>query len=308
MSRTLVTGGAGFIGSHLVARLVETGNRVTVVDNLSTGKVQNVHPKAKLAKMDIRSPRLQRLFKRVRPITVFHFAAHLNLHASLQDPVVDAQENIFGSLNVLESSRQSGVRTFLFASTGGALYGDGVRIPTPESVVPLPLSPYGIAKYTVEQYVNFYGREFHIRTVSLRLANVYGPRQNQTGQGGVVAIFFKNLLRGQPLLINGNGRQTRDFIYVDDVVNATMMMIKTKISVVWNIGTGIETSVNSLARRMMHVSDRKSTIIYRPSIRGEVQRSALSSKALYRKLKWRPTVELGEGLRETLRRIQTDLQ
>lgn len=303
----VVTGGAGFIGSHIVDRLVALGHRVTVVDNLSCGKRSNVNPKATLVPWDIRNPNLKRVFLRVKPTVVFHLAAQKNVSASIEDPQFDAEVNVMGSLNVIEQSRRIGVRKFVFSSTGGALYGDGVKLPTPEMVAPRPISPYGIAKFAIGQYLAFYTAQFGMKTVSLQYANVYGPRQDPKGEAGVVAIFGSRLLKGLSLRVNGTGTQTRDYIYVDDVVRANIAAMRQDVSGEINIGTGIETSVNVLAKVIMRQAGIHTKVIHREAVAGEVRRSALSWQKAKQELRWSPKVPLATGIRRTLDWMRTEV-
>lgn len=300
MARVLVTGGAGFIGSHLVDALVGQKHQVLVIDNLSTGKRSNVPRSVSFSRSDIRSPRLKASFQKFRPQFVFHLAAQKNVRMSVEDPLFDAEVNINGSLNVIELSRRYGVKKFIFSSTGGALYGDGVQLPTPETVPPRPESPYGIAKFTVEQYLKFYQQVYGLASVSLRYANVYGPRQDPKGEAGVVAIFAQRILRGQPLEINGHGRQTRDYVFVGDVVRANMMAMRnTRVVGEINIGTGKQISVNDLAKSMIKIAGVKVMLVHRLAIAGEVMKSALLWQAAKKQFKWQPEVAMEKGLRMT---------
>lgn len=300
MARILVTGGAGFIGSHIVDALVGFRHRVTVVDDLSSGRREHVPEGVELVREDIRSPRMKDVFRDFQPEYVFHLAAQKNVRTSVENPLLDADVNIAGSLNVIEQSRRFTVKKFIFSSTGGAIYGDGVRLPTPETALPQPESPYGIAKYTIEQYLRFYRHYLKLNSIALRYANVYGPRQDPKGEAGVIAIFAERLLAGSPLQINGHGRQTRDYVYVADVVRANILAMKNmKTTGELNIGTGRPTSVNSLATNFMKISGQRVSMSHRRALTGEVMKSALSAKLAKKLLRWTPEVTLTEGLQKT---------
>jgi len=299
MKKVLVTGGAGFIGSHLVDKLIENGHEVVVIDNLSTGKKKNLNKRARFYKLDIRNPKLAEIFKKEKPKIVFHFAAQINLRKSVEDPIEDAKTNIIGSLNILENCRKYKVKKVIFASTGGAIYGEAKIIPTPESYPADPLSPYGIAKFAVEKYLNYYYKVFGLPFISLRLANVYGPRQNLKGEAGVIAIFCDKMLNGTQPIINGNGRQTRDFIYIDDVIEAAILAMKEKKSGIFNIGTAKETTINTIFRKLKKLTGSSCKEIHAPSKPGEQKRSCLDYKKAKKGLKWQPKYNLDKGLRET---------
>lgn len=296
----LVTGGAGFIGSHLTDKLIQQGNEVVVVDNLSTGRKENLNRKAKFYKLDIRSPRLVKVFKKARPEVVFHLAGHVNVRESVNNPVADAEINIIGSLNVLENCRKFGTRKIVFASSGGAVYGGIGAIPAIEEQKENPESPYGAAKLAIEKYLYFYEKNFGITYVALRLANVYGPRQNPKKEAGVTAIFCYKMLQNQDIIINGDGKQTRDFVFIDDVVKAFLLAVKEGKRGVFNIGTGKETSVRELFASIKKLTGFSGKILYGPAKKGEQSRSCLDYSKAERKLNWRPEYTLEEGLRKTV--------
>ncbi len=299
--KILVTGGAGFIGSHVVDRLVLEGHSVSVIDNLSTGKIENVNREAKFHKIDIISPRIERVFKKERPELICHFAAQMDVRRSVADPIYDAQSNIIGMLNLMENGLRYGVRKVIFASTGGAVYGEGVPYPTSEECIPRPISPYGISKLTGEHYLIYYNVSYGLNYVVLRYANVYGPRQDPFGEAGVVAIFNQKILRDEQPVINGNGMQTRDYVYVDDVVDAVIASTYNDINDVFNVGTGVETSVNELFRHLIEITG-KSHIkeVYGQAKKGEQLRSCLSYDKIRKALDWEPRVPLREVLTRTV--------
>lgn len=288
----LVTGGAGFIGSHVVDLLVGQGHRVTVVDNLSTGRRENVHPKAKLVKADITDgKRVHPIFKRVKPEAVLHLAAQMNVRISVERPVFDAEANIIGSLHCLEASVAVGAKKFVFASSGGAVYGVQNVYPADEAHPTKPIAPYGIAKLSVEHYLRFFEDTHGLETVALRLANVYGPRQNPLGEAGVIAIFYHKMLRGERPTIYGTGEQTRDFVYVSDVARAFVRALSLRG--VFNVGTGVETSVNQLYDMISRSIGFREPAVYGPAKSGELLRNCISSEHLR---PWRPEVTLEDGL------------
>lgn len=298
--RILVTGGAGFIGSHIVDRLILEGHTVSVIDNLSTGKIENINQDAKFHKMDIVSPRIERVFKKERPELICHHAAQMDVRRSVADPVNDAQTNIIGMLNLLENGLRYGTRRVIFASTGGAVYGEGGLYPTPESHPARPVSPYGISKLTGEHYLFYYNVTYGISYAALRYANVYGPRQDPFGEAGVVAIFTQKMLRNDQPVINGNGMQTRDYVYVDDVVDSVIAATYSDVSDIFNVGTGIETSVNELFRLLVEITGSSIREVYGPAKKGEQQRSCLSYDKIKKTLDWEPKVSFREGLTETV--------
>ncbi|MDE3172636.1 MAG: GDP-mannose 4,6-dehydratase [Gemmatimonadota bacterium] len=309
MKRILVTGGAGFIGSHVADRMLAEGHRVAVVDDLSNGRRENVPAGAEFHELDIRSPEAAALVRGGGFEVIVHLAAQMDVRKSVADPVFDAQVNIAGTLNLLEALRASGRLTatrFLFASTGGAIYGDGVPLPAVEHARKEPDSPYAVAKHSVEQYLSYYGRIHGLPALALRFANVYGPRQDPHGEAGVVAIFCGRVLAGAPLTVFGDGNQTRDYVYVGDVaaaVAAAAHLTPSKSAGMdaraFNVGTGVETSVLDLASALMRAAGRTVPIEFAPARAGEQLRSVLAIDKAAADLGWRPTVSLGQGLAET---------
>jgi len=303
--KILITGGAGFIGSHLQDRLIKEGHRVVVVYNLSTGRKENLNPKAKFYKADICGSKISQIFKKEKPEIVFHFAAQIDLRKSVEDPIEDAKINILGSLNVIQSfchlsSVISHKSKIIFASTGGAIYGDAGIIPTPENYPEFPLSPYGIEKLIVDKYLNYYHKVFNLPYVSLRLGNIYGPRQNSKGEAGVIAIFSDKMLAGGQPIINGSGNQTRDFVYVDDVVEASTLALKENKVGVFNIGTAKETDVNTIFKKLKELTGSNCKIVHGSAMPGEQKRSCLDFKKAKRELKWSPKYDLENGLKKTI--------
>jgi len=297
--KCLVTGGAGFIGSHLVDRLVMEGHEVVVLDNLSHGKKENLPRGAKLVKLDIRSPKVERAFKRHRPQAVFHLAAQMEVRKSVEDPAFDAEVNILGLVNVLQAAVQGGCPRVIFASSGGAVYGDQERFPATEEHPTRPLSPYGVTKRAGELYLDYFS-EVGLRCASMRLANVYGPRQDPHGEAGVVAIFARKMLDGQTPTINGTGKQTRDYVYVDDVVDAFMAAFTRELTGAFNVGTGTETDVNRLYELVATHAGFGGTPVHGPAKEGEQMRSVISGIRLTQATDWEPNVSLDEGLKRTV--------
>lgn len=298
--KVLVTGGAGFIGSHLVDRLTEEGHEVTVVDNLSTGKKENINKRADFYKMDILSQKIEGLFKKERFDIVSHHAAQIDVRRSVEDPIFDAQVNILGFLNILENAVRCGTKLILFASSGGTVYGEQLVFPASEDHPTNPFSPYGISKLASEQYLYFYKKSYGLKYSVLRYANVYGPRQDPFGEAGVVAIFAQKMLMNSQPIINGNGMQTRDYVYVDDVIDANMLAIARNAQDTFNVGTGNETSVNSLFSLLRYSTGLDIKAMYGPAKKGELFRSALDPAKLEKTLDWEPKVALEEGLKRTV--------
>ena len=298
--KVLVTGGAGFIGSHVVDRLVEEGHQVVIVDDLSSGTRKNVNRAASLYKLDIQSGRLERVFRNERPNIVIHLAAQVSVRVSVENPVFDAQVNVLGTMNVLHQAVHHGVRKVIFSSSGGAIYGEQEAFPAPESHVTKPLSPYGISKLCAEHYLSYFQRISGIQVVSLRYGNVYGPRQDPEGEAGVVAIFIRKMLNNEQPIINGNGRQTRDFVFVDDVAEANLVAMRQDSQGIYNVGTGIETSVNELFRILAGLTGSSCKEVHGPAKLGEQMRSVIDSSKLKQELGWEPEADLTKGLEKTV--------
>ena len=307
--RVLVTGGAGFIGSHVCDGYLERGWEVTALDDLSSGKRSNVPAGADLVELDIRSPELRDLFRKRRFQVVNHHAAQIDVRLSVEEPRLDASVNLDGLLNLLESSAEVGVERFIFVSSGGVIYGEPEEFPIPRTAAKLPLSPYGVSKLAGEHYLYSFHRLHGLSYAALRYSNVYGPRQDPHGEAGVVAIFSQRLDAGRPLTLFGDGEQTRDYVFVADVAAANMLVTEVELpdprgldDVAFNVGTGEQTSVNELARLLLDVSGKAVEIEYAPPRPGELARNALDASDI-RALGWRPRFSLEEGLRETYHSI-----
>jgi UDP-glucose 4-epimerase len=304
MPSALITGGAGFVGSHIADACLDAGWSVTILDDFSSGKPENIPVQAKLIEESIRSSAAATVIREGEFDTVIHCAAQMDVRTSVADPIFDAETNIVGMLNLLEAIRSLQKRPrFVFTSTGGVLYGDFTTPPNVETFAKDPESPYATSKLAGEYYLAYYGRVHGLETVSLRLGNVYGPRQDPHGEAGVVAIFCGRILAGQPLTIFGNGDQTRDYIYVSDVVSAVQLAATRELppqakldSRAFNIGTGRGTSVNELAKRLQHAARSNVPVGYAPERPGEQLKSFVSIKKAAAELGWRPEVSLDEGL------------
>jgi len=296
----IVTGGAGFIGSHVADALIARGDRVVVIDNLAGGRRDRLPTEAEFHQIDIRDHEaMRRVFDEVQPEAVFHLAAQADVRVSVNDPLLDGDVNVLGTVEVLECARRSGARV-IFSSTGGALYGEAETIPSPESTPVAPMAPYGTSKYCGEQYIGLYNRLHGTQHVILRYGNVYGPRQDPHGEAGVVAIFFGRLAEGETPLVFGSGLQTRDYVYVGDVVAANVAALAYDgRGEAFNIGTQTETNVVDLLAAAQQVAGTSVEPEHRPARMGELDRSCLDCGLAATELGWRPAVELEEGLRET---------
>jgi len=306
VTSVLVTGGAGFIGSHVADAYLAAGYSVTVLDDLSTGRRENVPPAARFLRADVGSTEARDLLADGGFTVLNHHAAQMDVRVSVTDPALDARINLLGLLNLLEGARRGGVRRVVFASSGGVVYDERGRLPHREEAGKLPVSPYGVSKMASEYYLVAYAGLYGLEVVSLRYANVYGPRQNPHGEAGVVAIFGSRVRAGKPLTVFGNGEQTRDYVFVEDVARANLAATRAPVSApesidsaAFNVGTGVETSVNQLARLMLEVAARTVPITREPARAGELLRSALDCAKAERAWDWRPAVSLTQGLKRT---------
>jgi len=297
--RILVTGGAGFIGSNIVDAYIEKGHDVVIIDNMSTGVKENINPKAKFYEMDICESNIAEVFKENRIDIVNHHAAQIDLRKSVEDPKFDINVNIAGSVNLLENARLNGVKKFIFASTGGAIYGEHDYFPADEEHPTKPTAPYGINKNCVEKYLYYYNHVYGLDYIVLRYANVYGPRQNPHGECGVIAIFTDKILAGTQPLINGDGAQTRDYVFVKDVVNANVLAVDAKGPAIYNIATTRETDVNYIFDRINHYAGTKFEEKHGPAKLGEQMRSVLSFEKISKELGWQPETDIETGLKIT---------
>ena len=299
--KILLTGGAGFIGSHVTDELIAKGNDVVIIDNLSTGFEYNINPKAKFVKTDITDfKKIENIFVEESPEIIYHFAAQIDVRKSVSDPLFDAETNIMGTLNLIKLSSDFKIKKFIFSSTGGAIYGDTDVRPTPENHPEWPLSPYGIAKLATDKFLNYYNEIFGLKYVSLRYGNVYGPRQNPHGEAGVVAIFLNKMLKGEQPIINGDGHQTRDYVYVEDVVKANILALENIDKVgIYNVGTSIEISVNDLFKEINKNFDNKYKEVHGPAKLGEQKTSCLNYEKIKKDMNFIPKTDFSKGIKET---------
>lgn len=299
--KIFVTGGAGFIGSHIVDALVSLGHTVFVIDNLASGKKENVNPRSELLELDVTDEKgIGKIFGKIQPDAVFHLAAQIDVRQSVSNPRLDAEINILGSLNIISSAHERGCKKFIFTSSGGALYGDTENIPTPESHPARPVSPYGVTKLSIEEYLYYFYVVWRLPYIALRYANVYGPRQNSRGEAGVVAIFCDSMLRGVAPTIYGDGAQTRDYVYVADIVEANIAALTSTYIGPLNIGTGKETDVNTLALMLREATGFSGDFSRGPAKFGEQKRSSLDSSLAKEVLGWVPKTELKDGIQKTV--------
>lgn len=297
--KILVTGGAGFIGSHIVDAYVKEGHEVVIVDNFSTGRRENVNPKARVYEIDVTDPRVAEIFTKERPEVMSHHAAQIDVRTSVEDPNFDLRVNVGGLINLIEAGRRNGLKKVVFASSGGTVYGEQETFPADENHPTRPICPYGLNKLSSEQYFYFYEQAYGIKWVALRYGNVYGPRQNPHGEAGVVAIFANKMLTGEQPIINGEGTQTRDYVFVGDVVEANRVALKDNAYGSYNVGTGVETDVNAIFRALREFTGSKCEEKHGPAKAGEQQRSCISTDKMGRELRWRPEIGFADGIRLT---------
>jgi UDP-glucose 4-epimerase len=298
--KIVVTGGAGFIASHIVDAYIQLNHEVYIIDDLSTGQNRNLNPSAKVYTLDIADPKAGRLIAEIKPHVLNHHAAQMDVRRSVADPAFDARVNIIGFINLLEACKDAGVKRVIFSSSGGAVYGDREPIPAAEAHETLPLSPYGVSKLTGELYLGYYQMAFGLPYVALRYANVYGPRQSTQGEAGVVAIFISQLLAGKNPVINGDGKQTRDYVFVGDVVRANIAALDSDFIGAVNIGAGKETDVVTLCERLRAGVGSPVKAVHGPAKPGEQRRSCLETSLATQVLGWRPEVALEQGLLQTI--------
>jgi UDP-glucose 4-epimerase len=298
--KILVTGGAGFIASHVADAFITAGHDVVIIDNLSTGKIENINPKAKFYQLDILDEKVKDIFQTEKFDLVNHHAAQMDIRKSVADPLYDARVNILGTLNLMQNSVDFNVKKFIFISSGGAAYGEQEIFPAPEIHPTRPLSPYGVTKLTGEKYLYFYHTTYGLQYNVLRYANVYGPRQSPHGEAGVVAIFTTRLLNGESPVINGDGKQTRDYVYVGDVVRANVKLLDFHQNETFNIGTSIETDVNQIFNHLNLLCGLNQPEQHGPAKKGEQQRSVIDYTRATQLLNWKPEMDLVNGLKETV--------
>jgi len=304
--KVLVTGGAGFIGSHVVDLFLENGYEVVVVDDLSTGRMSNLNPAARFYQMDIRSPEILQIFEREQPDFVDHHAAQMDVRRSVVDPLFDADVNVRGSINLIEAARKTGVKRFVYISTGGAVYGEPEYLPCDESHPINPICPYGASKHTVEHYLYMYQYNYGMDYSVIRYPNVYGPRQDPHGEAGVVAIFTGLMLDGKQAYVNGDGLQERDFTYVGDCARANLLAVeKAQGSGIYNVGSGEPTNVNEIFDRLKAIIGYPLERLHAPAKLGETRKIYLDASKARRELGWEPAVSLDEGLGRTVEYFQT---
>ena len=302
--KILVTGGAGFIGSHIVDAYIDAGHQVSIIDNFSTGRRENVNSQATLYEMNIKDPAVKTVFSDRQFDIVNMQAAQMDVRLSVRDPIFDAENNILGMINLLQNCVENNVKKVIFASSGGAIYGEQEHFPAPETHSLQPFSPYGITKLTGEKYLFFYKLSYGLDYVAFRYANVYGPRQNPHGEAGVVAIFAQAMLNDRAVYINGDGLQTRDFVYVDDVVNANLLALESQHTGIYNVGTGKETTIQTIYDILSELTGYGKSAKHRSAQSGEQRRSVIAYEKIARQMDWAPHTELKTGLAETIKTMK----
>jgi len=295
-----ITGAAGFIGSHIADAYIEQGHKVVIIDNLSTGMRENLNPKAKFIELDVNSNDINKIFSEEKFDILNHHAAQMNIRLSVENPIFDAGTNIVGSLNLYEACKNNGVKKIIFSSTGGAIYGEQDYFPADEEHPLRPCSPYGIAKLVNEKYLYYYKEIFGIDFAILRYANIYGPRQNPFGEAGVVAIFINKILTGEQPVINGNGKNTRDYVFVSDIVKANVLALENNFSGIYNLGTAKEYDVNFIFSTLKEIIGKDIPEVHGEEKLGEQKRSVCSYEKINKKYGWKPDVELIDGLKMTV--------
>lgn len=306
--KILITGGAGFIASQITDAFIDAGHNVVVLDDLSTGFEKNINPKAKFIKANICDVNLAKLFEHEKFDAVDHHAAQMDVRRSVADPAFDANTNIIGTINLLQNSVKYGVKKFMFASTGGAVYGEQEYFPADELHPTAPVSPYGISKLAVEKYLFFYNKQYGLNYTIFRYANIYGPRQNPFGEAGVVAIFTTKLLKSQQAVINGSGLQTRDYVFVGDVVKANLLLLNDKKNAIYNVGTAKETDVNEVFNKLNNIVGKGQKEKHGPAAAGEQLRSVITSEKLFKTFGWKPSTKMDEGLLSTVEYFKMNIK
>jgi len=304
--KVLVTGGAGFIGSNVADLYIEQGYEVIIVDDLSTGRRSNINPNAEFYELDIRSPQLREVFEQERPDFVNHHAAQMDVRRSVAEPILDADINILGSINLIECARRYDVKKFVYISTGGAVYGEPVYLPCDEAHPIDPICQYGASKHTVEHYLYMYQANYGLNYTVLRYPNVYGPRQDPHGEAGVVAIFTRQMLSGEQVVINGDGEQERDFVHVADCARANLLALTTENNGIFNIGAGIGTTINQVYTVINEIIGYKKDAVHGPPKLGETEKIYLDATKAREVLGWEPLVSLEEGLKSTVNYFETN--
>lgn len=298
--KVLVTGGAGFIGSHVVDTFLANGFKVVIVDDLSTGRASNLNPDAKFYQLDIRSPQLLDIFEQERPDFVSHHAAQMDVRRSVAQPLFDADVNILGSINMIECARKVGIQRFIYISTGGAVYGEPEYLPCDENHPINPICQYGASKHTVEHYLYMYQVNYNLNYTVIRYPNVYGPRQDPHGEAGVVAIFTRQMMNDEQVIINGDGEQTRDFVYVGDCAFGNLLASQKNVNGIFNLGMGRPTSINEIFESLKKITGYQKEPVYGPAKLGETRHIYLDSSKARQVLGWAPTVDLDDGMAKTV--------